>query len=73
MREALRQRSNFLVEQGLAERRGQHVILARNLLVTLRGREIDATAKTIAAETGLAHRTATDGERVRSAAFTRPY
>ena len=64
VREALRQRSNFLVEQGLAERRGQHVILARNLLATLRGREIDATAKTIAAETGLAHRTVADGERV---------
>ena len=64
VREALRQRSNFLVEQGLAERRGQHVILARNLLATLRGREIDATAKTIAAETGLSHRTVADGERV---------
>ncbi len=59
-----RWRSNFLVEQGLAERRGQHVILARNLLATLRGREIDATAKTIAAETGLAYRTVADGERV---------
>jgi hypothetical protein len=40
------------------------VILARNLLATLRGREIDATAKTIAAETGLAYRTVADGERV---------
>ncbi|MHB0975243.1 MAG: DUF3363 domain-containing protein [Thiobacillus sp.] len=64
VRDALRQRSDFLVEQGLAERRGQRVILARNLLATLRGREIDATAKTIAAETGLAHRTVADGERV---------
>ena len=64
LREALRQRSDFLVEQGLAERRGQHVILARNLLATLRGREIEAAAKTIAAETGLAHRPVIDGERV---------
>jgi hypothetical protein len=48
----------------LAERRGQRVILARNLLGTLRGREIDAIAKTIAAQTGLVHRTVADGERV---------
>ena len=64
VRDALRQRSDFLVEQGLAERRGQRVILARNLLATLRGREIDGAAKTIAAETGLTHRPVADGERV---------
>lgn len=64
VRNALQQRSDFLIEQGLAERRGQRVILARNLLRTMRGREIDATAKTIAAQTGLAHRTVADGERV---------
>ena len=63
VREALRQRSDFLVGQGLAERRGQRVILARNLLATLRGREIDTTAKTIAAETGMAYRPLADGER----------
>lgn len=63
VREALRQRSGFLIEQGLAERRGQRVILARNLLATLRGREIDTTAKTIAAETGMAYRPLADGER----------
>jgi hypothetical protein len=40
-KEALRQRVDFLAEQGLAEHRGQRVILARNLLATLRGREID--------------------------------
>ena len=67
VRGALRQRSDFLIEQGLAERRGQRVILARNLLATLRGREIDATAKTIAGETGLVHRTVADGERVTGA------
>ena len=64
VRKALRQRSDFLIEQGLGERRGQRVILARNLLATLRDREIDFAAKTIATETGLAHRTVTDGERV---------
>jgi len=64
LREALRQRSDFLIEKGLGERRGQRVILARNLLATLRGREIDSAAKTIATETGLAHRAVADGERV---------
>ncbi len=64
VRDALRKRSDFLIEQGLAERRGQRVILARNLLTTLREREIDATAKTIAAETGLTHRPVADGESV---------
>lgn len=64
VREALRQRADFLIDRGLAERRGQRVILARNLLGTLRGREIDATAKAIAAETGLTHRVVTDGERI---------
>jgi type IV secretory pathway VirD2 relaxase len=64
VREALRQRSDFLIEQGLAERRGQRVILARNLLATLRERDIGAGALRIAKETGLAHRPVVDGERV---------
>ncbi|HWS25775.1 MAG TPA: relaxase/mobilization nuclease and DUF3363 domain-containing protein [Xanthomonadales bacterium] len=64
VREALRQRSDFLVKQGLAERRGSRVVLARNLLATLRGREIEGAAKTIAVETGLTHRAVADGERV---------
>jgi len=64
VREALRQRSDFLIEQGLAVRHSQNLILANNLLGTLRGREIDAAAKTIATETGLTHRAVADGERV---------
>ncbi len=35
----MQQRADFLAELGLAERRGQRVILARNLLGTLRNRE----------------------------------
>lgn len=64
VKDALRQRAEFLAGQGLAERRGQRVILARNLLATLRGRELAQTAKDIATETGLTHRPATDGQRV---------
>lgn len=64
VKSALQQRSDFLAEQGLAERRGQRVILARNLLGTLRNRELAHAAKDIAAETGLEHRPVADGQRV---------
>ena len=55
-KQAMQQRADFLAEQGLAERRGQRVILARNLLGTLRNRELAQAAKDIAGETGLEHR-----------------
>jgi hypothetical protein len=64
VREALRQRSDFLIDQGLAERRGQRVILQRDLLATLRGREVETTGKKIASETGLTYRPAADDARV---------
>jgi type IV secretory pathway VirD2 relaxase len=60
VRESLQQRERFLVEQGLAENRGDRVILARNLLATLRTRELSATASKIATETGLAYRPVAD-------------
>ncbi len=63
-KQALQQRADFLVEQDLAARRGQRVILARNLLATLRSREVAQAAKDIAAETGLEHRPVADGQRV---------
>jgi type IV secretory pathway VirD2 relaxase len=61
--DSLRQRSDFLVDQELAKRRGQRVVFAHNLLATLRSREIDVTAKTIAKETSLIYRPLVDGER----------
>ncbi|MBU3054697.1 relaxase/mobilization nuclease and DUF3363 domain-containing protein [Pseudomonas indica] len=64
VREALRQRAYFLVVQGLAQRQGQRVVLARNLLATLRGRELTAVAREISAQTGLQYRPAVDGQRV---------
>ncbi len=63
-KQAMQQRADFLAEHGLAERRGQRVILARNLLATLRGREVTQAAKDIAADTGLEHRPVADGQRV---------
>ncbi|MFC5580987.1 DUF3363 domain-containing protein [Rhodanobacter terrae] len=53
---ALSKRADFLIEQGLAQRRGQRVVLARNLLATLRERDIGAAARKIAEETGLIYR-----------------
>lgn len=64
VKDALQQRADFLTEQGLAERHGQRVVLARNLLATLRGRELAKAARDIAAETGLEHRPVVDGLRV---------
>ena len=64
VKQAMQRRADFLAEQGLAERRGQRVILARNLLGTLRNRELAQTAKNIAADTGLEHRPVADGQRV---------
>lgn len=43
---------------------GQRVRLARNLLATLRQRELEKTAQDIARETGLTYRAATDGQRI---------
>jgi len=63
-KQAMQHRADFLAEQGLAERRGQRVILARNLLGTLRNRELAQAAKDIAAGTGLEHRPMADGQRV---------
>src|SRR5690606_15072730 len=63
-KQAMQQRADFLEEQGLAQRRGQRVILAGNLLSTLRNRELARAAKDIAAETGLEHRPVADGQRV---------
>ncbi|HHW1564582.1 TPA: DUF3363 domain-containing protein [Pseudomonas aeruginosa] len=64
VRQAMQQRADFLVEQGLAERQGRRVILARNLLATLRNRELVQAAREIAAETGLEHRPVLEDQRV---------
>lgn len=60
---ALQQRVGFLVEQGLAQRRGSGVVLARNLLSTLRDRELTEVGKVIQQQTGLMHRPLCEGER----------
>jgi len=64
VKDALRARADFLIEQGLAERHGQRIVLARNLLTTLREHELTKAAQDIAAETGLEHRPVVDAQRV---------
>ncbi|TIQ12560.1 MAG: DUF3363 domain-containing protein [Mesorhizobium sp.] len=64
VRQALKDRANHLVEQGLASRERQRVTLARDLIDTLRDREIDTLGTQLAAETGLSFTTAADGDHV---------
>lgn len=63
VRDAMRGRADFLVEQGLAERRGQHTVFARNLLSTLRDRELATVGKSLQDQTGKTYRPMRDGER----------
>ncbi|HQT85073.1 MULTISPECIES: VirD2 family relaxase/mobilization nuclease [Acidiphilium] len=64
VREAMDRRVDHLIKEGLARRQGQKVVFARDLLDTLRRRELDGVSSKLAAETGLAHRPSTEGEHV---------
>jgi len=62
VRAALHRRTDWLVERGLAERRGARTLFARNLLATLRERELAVAVRDIEARTGLQHRPLVDGK-----------
>jgi type IV secretory pathway VirD2 relaxase len=64
VRAALDRRIDTLAEQGLARREGDKVTIGRNLIGTLRSREIDVVGRRLASETGLAHLPVEPGERV---------
>ena len=64
VREAMDRRIDHLAQQGMAERQGQRVMFARDLINTLRRQELDGAASELSAETGLAHRPAAEGEHV---------
>lgn len=64
VREAMDQRIDHLVDQRLARRQGRRVAFARDLLNTLRRRELDEAAANLSAETGLSHRPSAEGEHV---------
>lgn len=63
-RDAMERRIDHLVDEGLARRQGQRVIFARDLLNTLRQRDLDAAASRLSAETGLLHRPSSEGAHV---------
>jgi hypothetical protein len=63
-RDAMECRIDHLVGEGLARRQGQWVIFARDLLNTLRQRDLDAAVSRLSVETGLLHRPSSEGERV---------
>ena len=64
VREAMDRRVDYLIEEGLARRQGQRVIFARDLLETLRRRDLDDAVAKLSTETGLAHHPSADGEHV---------
>lgn len=64
VRAAMEARANHLASEGLARRQGQRVIFARDLLATLRRRELESAGARLAEESGLPHVAATPGESV---------
>lgn len=64
VRAAMRFRLEFLSEQGLTARRGRNIVLARNLLATLRDQELAWAGKTLQAQTGKIYKPLQDGQPV---------
>jgi type IV secretory pathway VirD2 relaxase len=64
VRAAMAARSDHLIDEGLAQRQGRRVIFARDLLATLRRRELGETAAKIAIEHGLTHQPVMEGQPV---------
>ena len=63
-RAAMTARAEHLVNEGLAQRQGRRIVFARDLLASLRKRELDDVADRLAAETGLFHQPLADGQPV---------
>jgi type IV secretory pathway VirD2 relaxase len=61
---AMERRVEHLIQENLAERLGQRIIFARNLLDRLRRREIDALGAKLSTETGTPFQRATSGDNV---------
>ena len=62
--DAMERRVDHLVDEGLARRQGQRIVFARDLLDTLRRRELAEAASKLSDETGLAHHPSAEGEHV---------
>jgi len=64
VRAAMECRAEHLIEQGLARRQGQQVVYSRNLLETLRRKELDSIGEKLAAEMGMPFRKSATGDYV---------
>jgi len=64
VRAAMAHRTERLIGQGLAQRHGEHVVYARNLINTLRQRELDSVSEKLAAEMGMPFKPSASGEYV---------
>ncbi|MER2534239.1 MAG: relaxase/mobilization nuclease domain-containing protein [Pseudolabrys sp.] len=67
VRDAMDRRTEHLIEQRLAERQGRSVLFSRNLIDTLRQREVEALGEKLSAETGRPFSKAGTGEYVAGA------
>ncbi len=67
VRDAMDRRVEHLIEQRLAERQGRSVIFSRNLIDTLRQREVEALGEKLSVETGRPFSKAGTGEYVAGA------
>jgi len=64
VRDAMQARAEHLADEGLGRRQGQRIMLQRDLLSTLRRRDLDAVGEKLSAETGLPHVKVAAGENV---------
>lgn len=64
VRDAVQARAEHLADEGLGRRQGQRIILQRDLLSTLRRRELDAVGEKLSAEMRLPHVKTAVGEHV---------
>jgi type IV secretory pathway VirD2 relaxase len=64
VREAMEGRAQHLADEGLARRQGQRIIFARDLLDTLKAREVDAAGQRLSTEIGIPYSPSQPGEYV---------
>lgn len=67
VQQAMDRRAEHLIEQGLAERHGRRVTFSRNLIETLRRRELESVGEKLASEIGRPFNRAASGEYVAGA------
>lgn len=64
VRDAMEKRVDHLVGEGLAERRGKQILFVRDLLDTLRRRELASVASSLEDELGVPYREAKAGDKI---------